>query len=128
MAEELYPGYCCFSSCRPLSCSVWSPPWRIRFWLWSLSPISSENPSPIIPLRSRALSAWISRMNEHRKIQATYDGMAAQYDQIVNEANYAVPAWLQKNFPPAYSNEPFTAVDLGCGSGVLGALVRALNP
>lgn len=63
--------------------------------------------------------------NDKNAVKAAYDSMAKDYDKIVVEARYAVTSWLQAELKHCSANQ---VLDLACGSGNLGVVVRSINP
>lgn len=61
-------------------------------------------------------------------IKKAYDDYAAKYDQLVVETKYAVPAWLDREFPASLKGREVSCLDLACGSGVIGLQVQKINP
>lgn len=55
-----------------------------------------------------------------------YDSLAKDYDQIWPKAQYSIPDWL-KSFFGAYKKSDARIMDLGCGSGIVGDILKELN-
>lgn len=55
-----------------------------------------------------------------------YDLLAKDYDQIWPKAEYSIPRWL-KSFFGNYEKTNARIMDLGCGSGIVGDILKELN-
>lgn len=54
-----------------------------------------------------------------------FDGRAARYDEMVNDANYAIPDWVKVRAGSVKGN---SVLDLACGTGNLGAALQEVRP
>jgi predicted TPR repeat methyltransferase len=59
-------------------------------------------------------------------VEQLFDGMARNFDSQLERLGYQVPALLARTIPPLPRREPCARIlDLGCGTGLLGAALAA---
>ena len=60
-------------------------------------------------------------------VRSFYDQAAGQYDEILLQVGYVSPSICARIFSQYFSDRHATLMDLGCGTGLLGAAMQALD-
>lgn len=61
---------------------------------------------------------------EQEKLQDIYEGMAGNYDEYVEKANYQVPKWIAPHIT-RFQKKDLQILDLGCGNGFISNLLHS---
>lgn len=60
-------------------------------------------------------------------VEVLYDQMSGKYESIVKGDHYKVPIWLKENFSDLPKKNYLRWLDIGCGSGIVGDILKELQ-